>query len=95
MKKNTDLLVKGYNDDMKEIKKKEERQTRRRITKMSLFLVGVFLICNSVDCVWWLLRKWNKVVYKSFQIFQLTVGSRDLFLAEKKVLSLQGDHNFQ
>ena len=95
LKKNTDLLVKEMNDDMKEIKKKEERQTRRRITKMSLFLVGVFLICNSADCVWWLLRKWNKVVYMSSQIFQLTVGSRDLFLAEKKVLLLQDDHNFE
>ena len=40
-----------------EEKKKEERQKRRRITKMSLFLVGVFLICNITDCMWWLIRQ--------------------------------------
>ena len=65
MKKNTDLLFKEMTDDIKKKRKKEERQTRRRITKMSLFLVGVFLICNGVDCVWWLLRQWDMVVYMS------------------------------
>jgi len=59
-RENTDLLVKNMNDDSKKIKKKEERQTRRRVTKMSLFLVGVFLMCNIVDIVWWLLRRWEK-----------------------------------
>ena len=40
-----------------EQRKKEERQNRRKITKMSLFLVGIFLICNITDCIWWLIRK--------------------------------------
>merc|ERR1719362_1014801 len=66
MKKNTDLLFKEMTDDIKKKRKKEERQTRRRITKMSLFLVVVFLICNGVDCVWWLLRQWDMEFHPIF-----------------------------
>jgi len=48
LKKDIDVGILG------DEKKKEERQTRRRITKMCLFLVGVFMICNITDCIWWL-----------------------------------------
>ena len=47
-----------------EQEKIRERETRRRITKMCLFLVGVFLICNITDCIWWLLR--NKDLHPIF-----------------------------
>ena len=70
--------MKEDTEGLGEQRKKEEKQTRRRITKMSLFLVGVFLILNSADCVWWLLRQTKKelpIIFTCMTDFAETLNS--------------------
>ena len=49
---------------------------------MVLFIVGVFLICNIADCIWWLVHETAKVkegyaddVFTCFTVFSQTFNS--------------------